>query len=199
MTFIVGLTGGIGSGKTTVANKFAERGVPLVDADIIARDVVAPNSHGLNKIAERYGSDILMTDQQLDRGKLRQIIFDTPTEKAWLDNLLHPLIRKEMAAQLEAITAPYCLLVVPLLVENGLQDMAHRVLVVDVSVENQIKRTTSRDSVSSEHVNKIVNLQATQQQRLEIADDVIHNDSDEEALDQQIDTLHQHYLSCTNR
>ncbi|WP_087016587.1 dephospho-CoA kinase [Thaumasiovibrio subtropicus] len=194
MTLIIGLTGGIGSGKTTVANKFAEKGVPLVDADIVARQVVEPNSQGLTAIIKKFGSDLLLTDGSLNRGKLRELVFSNPDNKVWIDALLHPMIRKEMQRQLDAISSEYCLLVVPLLVENGLQSMTDRVLVVDVSAEQQQQRTRDRDGVSNDQVARIIALQASREERLSIADDVIDNSRNTADLDQQINTLHQKYL-----
>ncbi|KLV06229.1 dephospho-CoA kinase [Photobacterium aquae] len=195
MTMVIGLTGGIGSGKTTVANLFAEYGIDIIDADVIARDVVAPGSAGLNAIKQKLGSDILLTDGQLNRSKLRDAIFNDSSLKSWLDNLLHPLIREKMQAEIIASTAPYCLLVVPLMVENNLQQMTDRLLVVDVSEEVQISRTTARDGVSAEQVVKILAAQASRQQRLDVADDVICNNGDGSNLREKTAQLHQYYLA----
>ncbi|NVP02535.1 dephospho-CoA kinase, partial [Photobacterium damselae subsp. damselae] len=128
MSFVVGLTGGIGSGKTTVANLFARYGVDLIDADIIARDVVAPNSTGLAAIIDKFGADITLENGELDRAQLRQLIFSKPEQKEWLNQLLHPMIRQQMLAQIQASTSPYCLLIVPLMVENNLQALTQRLL-----------------------------------------------------------------------
>ncbi|WP_413111099.1 dephospho-CoA kinase [Thaumasiovibrio sp. DFM-14] len=193
-SFVVALTGGIGSGKTTVANLFHALDVPLIDADIIARQVVEPGSEGLAAIVAHFGSDILLTDGQLNRAKLRQCIFSDQQQKAWLNNLLHPLIRRTMQQRIDNCTAPYCLLVVPLLVENGLQIMADRVLVVDVSEETQIARTVQRDSVDMTQVKQILASQASRAERLAVADDVINNDDQPLTLEQQVAKLHQRYL-----
>ncbi|MGL4899407.1 MAG: dephospho-CoA kinase, partial [Shewanella sp.] len=129
--FVVGLTGGIGSGKTTVANLFAELGITLVDADIVAREVVAKGSAGLNAIVAHFGSQILTPEGELDRGKLRQRIFSHDEERLWLNQLLHPMIRQTMLTQVNQATSPYVIMVVPLLFENGLDSLVNRVLVVD--------------------------------------------------------------------
>ncbi|MEL6114469.1 dephospho-CoA kinase [Photobacterium sp. SP02] len=194
MTLVVGLTGGIGSGKTTVANLFANYGIDIIDADLIARDVVAPGSAGLKAIAERLGNDILLTDGQLNRSKLREAIFNEPALKAWLDSLLHPMIRQQMKQDINKATSPYCLLVVPLMVENQLQAMTDRVLVIDVREDIQIARTTVRDKVNDDQVRKILAAQATREQRLAAADDVIDNNGDSHQLRGEVARLHQQYL-----
>lgn len=198
MPFVVGLTGGIASGKTTVADLFHEHfQIEIVDADIVAREVVEPGSEGLNAIAERYGETILTAEHTLDRAKLREIIFSTPEEKEWVNGLLHPMIREKMQNQLQAVSSPYALLVIPLMVENNLQSMADRILVVDVSPETQIRRTMQRDSVPETQVKAILASQADRKQRLAIANDVILNDGDKENLLSQITQLHQKYLSLS--
>ncbi|QUJ67082.1 dephospho-CoA kinase [Photobacterium sp. GJ3] len=194
MTLVIGLTGGIGSGKTTVANLFADYGIDIIDADIIARDVVAPGSDGLQAIVDRLGHDILLTDGQLNRSKLREAIFNDPELKSWLDGLLHPMIRQQMTRQIQQASSPYCLLVVPLMVENRLQTMADRLLVVDVSETVQIARTTARDQVDEAQVRKILAAQASRSQRLAAADDVIDNNGDSHSLRGDVARLHQHYL-----
>ncbi|PHM68192.1 dephospho-CoA kinase [Xenorhabdus sp. KJ12.1] len=194
MTYIVALTGGIGSGKTTISNVFSSLGVPLVDADIIAREVVASGSPALQTIAEHFGSDILLSDGSLNRAVLRQKIFAAPEEKQWLNSLLHPLIHTETQRQLNQINAPYAIWVVPLLIENNLMHLADRILVVDVSPEVQISRTITRDGVSREQVENILAAQADRNERLEKADDVILNDQKEQDLTVRIAELHQQYL-----
>ncbi|PSU24999.1 dephospho-CoA kinase [Photobacterium phosphoreum] len=195
MTVVIGLTGGIGSGKTTVANLFGDYGIDLIDADIIARDVVAIGSRGLCRIIEKFGNSILLTDGNLDRSQLRAAIFSDPHLKNWLNQLLHPLIREQMLADIDRATSPYCLLIVPLMVENNLQTLTDRLLVVDVDQQTQIMRTQQRDNVSLEQIKNILAAQASRQQRLDAADDIICNNGDNQALLTQVAQLHQHYLA----
>ncbi|MCD9486085.1 dephospho-CoA kinase [Photobacterium iliopiscarium] len=195
MTMVIGLTGGIGSGKTTVANVFAEYGIDLIDADIIARDVVAIGSVGLARITEKFGNRILLNDGNLDRSQLRTAIFSDPQLKNWLNQLLHPLIRDKMLADIDRATSPYCLLIVPLMIENNLQTLTDRLLVVDVDQQTQIMRTQQRDNVSLEQINNILAAQASRQQRLDAADDIICNNGDNQALLTQVAQLHLHYLA----
>ena len=195
MTIVIGLTGGIGSGKTTVANVFAEYGIDLIDADIIAREVVAVGSVGLARITEKFGNSILLNNGNLDRSQLRTVIFSDPQHKEWLNQLLHPLIREKMLADIDRATSPYCLLIVPLMVENNLQTLTDRLLIVDVDQQTQIMRTQQRDNVSLEQIKSILAAQASRQQRLDAADDIICNNGDNQALLTQVAQLHQHYLA----
>jgi dephospho-CoA kinase len=198
--FVVGLTGGIASGKTTVANLFHhEFGIELVDADVVARDVVEVGSEGLNALAQHFGSDILQTDGSLDRAALRARIFANDEEKQWVNNLLHPMIRQQMQQRLNASTSPYTLLVVPLLIENGLQSMADRVLVVDVAADTQIYRTMTRDGVPEQQVRSILKAQVDRDTRLMHADDVIDNNTDNAQLLPQVTQLHQKYLALCGK
>ncbi|NRF15438.1 dephospho-CoA kinase [Vibrio coralliilyticus] len=195
MPFVVGLTGGIASGKTTVANLFQSQfGIEIVDADVVAREVVEPGSEGLKVIEERWGSDILLHDGTLNRAKLREVIFANEEEKAWVNGLLHPMIREKMQADIAKVTSPYGLLVIPLMVENNLQSLADRVLVVDVDKQTQMRRTVERDGVPLEQVESILAAQASRTQRLAIADDVIKNNATNQELLPQITELHQKYL-----
>lgn len=199
MTYTVALTGGIGSGKTTIANGFASLGVPLVDADVIARLVVEPDSPGLKALQQHFGDTILLPDGKLNRAQLRHIIFQNQQEKAWVNQLLHPLIQQETQKQIQQIRAPYFIWVVPLLVENKLTHLADRILVVDVTEEEQITRTMQRDSVSRDHVLKILQAQAKREQRLAVADDIIENHDNSLNQDEQIKQLHQHYLELAQK
>lgn len=192
--YIVALTGGIGSGKSTVANAFSALGVPLVDADVIACEVVKPNSPALRAIVQHFGSVMLSADGSLARTVLRTRIFSEPEEKAWLNDLLHPFIQEQTEQQLRAARAPYVLWVVPLLIENNLQQRANRVLVVDVDREVQIMRTLSRDCVSREQVENILAAQVPRQQRLACADDIIDNSGCPEEIMDHVATLHRRYL-----
>ncbi|PSV12078.1 dephospho-CoA kinase [Photobacterium leiognathi] len=198
MSLVIGLTGGIGSGKTTVANLFADTyGIDIIDADIVAREVVEPNTFGLNAIVEKCGKEILLEDGTLNRAKLRDAIFSQPELKTWLNNLLHPLIREKMQQDINQSQSPYCLLVVPLMVENNLQTMTDRLLVVDVGEQVQIERTQQRDNVSVEQIKNILASQASREQRLDAADDVITNNGDNKALVSQVEQLHLQYLKMS--
>lgn len=198
MTYIVGLTGGIGSGKTTIANLFANLGVPLVDADVVAREVVEKDSPLLSKIVEHFGPQILTKQGELNRAALREIVFHHDEEKQWLNNLLHPAIRERMKQQLSEQTAPYTLFVVPLLIENKLTALCDRILVVDVSPQTQLARSAQRDNNNFEQIQRIINSQVSQQERLKWADDVINNDADLAQnlphLQKKVLELHQFYL-----
>ncbi|WP_318515915.1 dephospho-CoA kinase [Photobacterium leiognathi] len=198
MSLVIGLTGGIGSGKTTVANLFADTyGINIIDADIVAREVVEPNTFGLNAIIEKCGKEILLEGGTLNRAKLRDAIFSQPELKTWLNNLLHPLIREKMQQDINQSQSPYCLLVVPLMVENNLQTMTNRLLVVDVDEQVQIERTQQRDNVSIEQIENILASQASREQRLDAADDVITNNGDNKALVSQVEQLHLQYLKMS--
>ncbi|ENM5934020.1 dephospho-CoA kinase [Vibrio mimicus] len=200
MSFVVALTGGIASGKTTVANLFHEHfGIDLVDADVIAREVVEPGTDGLKAITAHFGQTILNQDDSLNRTALRERIFADPEQKTWINQLLHPMIRQRMQQALAQTTSPYTLLIVPLLVENQLQNMADRVLVVDVEESIQIERTIARDNVSIEQAQAILAAQATRAQRLAIADDVLKNDAKNQKLLPQITLLHQKYLAMSRQ
>lgn len=197
MPFIIGLTGGIASGKTQVSDHF-ERAhqIDIIDADVIARQVVEPNTPALKEIENRFGAEILRSDKSLNRAKLREIIFNHEAEKDWLNQLLHPIIRKQIQASLAQATSPYAILVAPLLIENKLEYLVDRVLVVDVDEATQLKRTTARDNVSISQVKAILSAQIDRKTRLAQADDVINNnDIDLNQLKQQVDTLHYQYLA----
>lgn len=202
MALIIGLTGGIASGKTTIANLFQEHfSIDIVDADIIARQVVDIGTPGLSAVIEHFGENILQDNGHLNRGALRERIFADPIEKQWLNATLHPLINQKMTEQLKQVKSPYGLLVVPLLIENQLQSMVDRVLVVDVDEQTQISRTMARDKVNEQQARAILAAQATRAERLAIADDVIKNEAKNQQLLPQITELHQKYLamSGTNR
>ncbi|MGL5948078.1 MAG: dephospho-CoA kinase [Aeromonas sp.] len=193
---IIALTGGIGSGKTTVSNAFAALGVSVVDSDVIARQVVAPGQAALAAIAAHFGHTLLEPSGQLDRRALRERVFSDKAAKAWLNALLHPLIGQEMQRQCAAATSPYCLLVVPLLVENNLLHLASRILLVDVDEATQVRRTCARDGVSPAQAAAIIAAQASRAARLQVADDVLENrDGDSAARQAQIVQLHQRYLA----
>lgn len=198
MPYIVGLTGGIGSGKSTIADLFAQHYVPIIDADIVAREVVAKGSPLLEQISAHFGEQILTENGELNRAALRERIFHNHEEKQWLNQLLHPAIRHEMQRQLQAQTADYVLFVVPLLIENKLIALCDRILVVDVSPETQLQRATQRDNNPPELIQQIINSQVSRAERLAAADDVLNNEGKLEEilphLQQQVIELHQQYL-----
>jgi dephospho-CoA kinase len=198
--FIVGLTGGIGSGKTTIANLFDQHNITIVDADIVARDVVAIGSPALGQISQHFGKGFIQADGQLDRALLRKQIFSNNKDKLWLNNLLHPLIREQLITQMKAAKSPYCLLVAPLLIENDLITLVNRVLVIDVSEATQISRTTKRDNNSVEQVQAIIASQASRKVKQDHADDLLNNNCHSlKELKVMVDKLHQHYLSLAAR
>ncbi|MGE6261661.1 dephospho-CoA kinase [Aeromonas media] len=198
--YVVAITGGIGSGKTTIANQFAALGIEVVDADLIAREVVAPGTPALAAIVNHFGTEILTEQGLLDRRALRERIFSDPAAKSWLNALLHPIIRSEMLRQCAAVSSPYCLLVVPLLVENRLTGLADRVLVIDVDEATQIERTCRRDGVSREQAQAILASQASRSKRLAMADDVLDNQSGTtETIRARILALHETYLAFASQ
>jgi dephospho-CoA kinase len=192
---VVGLTGGIGSGKSTVANFFSALGINVFDADLIAREIVAPGTLALDKIITRFGSQIINDTGYLNRSKLRNIIFSDPAAKLWLENLLHPLVRTRMRELVQQATSPYCLLMIPLLLEGKPNDLVQRILVVDAPEELQVNRTQLRDKASVQQINQIMQTQVSRSQRLAKADEVIVNDGDLSQLESQVANLHVKYLS----
>lgn len=192
---VIGLTGGIGSGKTTVADIFAQYGIDIIDADIVAREVVEPGTPALAKIAEHFGSNFILADGNLDRAKLRHKVFANEADKTWLNALLHPLIRNSMAEQCKLAKSPYCFLVAPLLIENGINNTVNKVLVVDVDPKTQIARTVDRDNNTEEQVQKILDAQVSREERLKHADFLINNDDCSIGeLKEQIELLHREFL-----
>ena len=193
--WILGLTGGIGSGKSAAAEHFAALGVHVVDADHAARWVVEPGRPALSQIAEHFGEQVLQADGQLNRGALRTLIFSEPEQRRWLEALLHPLIREEIANNLAQAQSPYAILVSPLLIESGQHTTTQRVLVIDVPQALQIQRTLKRDNTSEEQVHAILKAQASREDRLRHADDILTNDRDLEALKTEVERLHHFYLT----
>ena len=191
---VVGLTGGISSGKSTVADLFAKKDVPIIDADQLARALTIPGTPALNQIIKLFGQEIVLPDGTLDRKKLGNLIFRDATKRKQLEELLHPLIRAEMKRQIEALNTPYCIAMIPLLLETTQNPLINRILVVDTSEESQISRTMARDHLSREAVEAILKTQMDRQKRLSLADDVICNDGTYENLIPQVDELHEDYL-----
>ena len=195
---VIGLTGGIGSGKTTITNYFVELGIEVIDADIIAREVVAINSPALKAIANHFGNDYLLADGQLNRSLLRSRIFSNEADKTWLNNLLHPLIRFNIVKQTKEAKSSYCILVAPLLIENDLLELIDRVLIVDVSETTQISRTLQRDCSSEQEVKAIIASQTSRESRVKVADDIINNDdSSLSEIKTAVLSLDKKYLALT--
>jgi dephospho-CoA kinase len=193
--WILGLTGGIGSGKSAAAQCFVDLGIHLVDADNAARWVVEPGRPALAKIAEHFGADVLQADGTLDRAALRELIFKDPQQRVWLEGLLHPLIREEIRQYLARAESPYAILVSPLLLETSQHQMVQRVLVIDVPEAVQIERTVLRDKTNEAQVRAILEAQASREERLSRADDVIVNDRDPAWLKSEVERLHHFYLT----
>ena len=195
---VIGLTGGIGSGKSTVANGFGELGVPLIDADLIARELVEPGQTALEEIRAVFGPGCLNAEGRLDRTRIQQRIFNDETLRLRLEAILHPEIRRRIKALITDIRAAYCIVVIPLLLETGQNDLVDRILVVDAPEEEQIKRVAARDKLSHNAVIRIMRTQADRETRLASADDIIVNNSGLESLTSQIQSLHHRYLELTN-
>jgi dephospho-CoA kinase len=195
--FAVGLTGGIGSGKTTVADLFAAQGVPIVDTDFIAHRITAPNGVAMPLIAKEFGAEFVTADGALDRAKMRALVFSDNSARARLEAITHPLIHAETDRERNAATGPYLIVVVPLLVESGMwKARVDRVLTVDCSVDTQIERVMRRNAFAREQVLAIIDKQATREARLAAADDVIVNENAPlEELAAQVDRLHRQYLA----
>jgi len=193
--FIIGLTGGVGSGKSEVAKLFAALNIDIVDTDQIAREIVQVGSELLNKIATKFGTKILNQDGSLNRAKMRKLIFADLHAKQWLERLLHPVIYRQMYHQILATKSIYCIVIIPLLIESHMPYPIDRILVVDTTKEQQIKRITQRDQVSEREVKDIIAAQATREARLKIADDIIENTKDIKYLQEQVAALHKLYLN----
>ncbi|PHX45524.1 dephospho-CoA kinase [Pseudomonas sp. NZIPFR-PS5] len=193
--WILGLTGGIGSGKSAAAQCFVDLGVHLVDADHAARWVVEPGRPALAQIAEHFGASVLQADGTLNRSALRELIFKDPQQRVWLESLLHPLIREEIRQYLARAESAYAILVSPLLLETSQHQMVQRVLVIDVPKSVQIQRTVLRDKTNEEQVRAILKAQASREERLSRADDVIVNDRDPAWLKSEVERLHHFYLT----
>lgn len=197
-TYSIGLTGGIGSGKSTVANLFRQFDIDIVDTDLIAKDVVRAGQPVLLNISERFGAKALLDNGELNRKYMRKVVFENPELKAWLNAQLHPLIRKEMLLQIENAVSTYVLVDVPLLTENNMASLFDRILVVDCSEQTQITRAVSRDGASKSAIQNIISAQANRTQRLAIANDVIVNESDMAHLQTEVSILHQQYTALSN-
>lgn len=194
--FAVGLTGGIGSGKSTVADLFAARSVAIIDTDLISHCLTAPGGAAMDAIHAEFGAPFLTADGALDRARMRAYVFEEPSARARLEAILHPLIRSETERAAQQAAGAYLMFVVPLLVESGnWQERVDRVLVVDVPEEEQVRRVTQRSGLPAAQVRAIMAAQATRADRLAAADDVIDNTGDARALEPQVERLHRHYLA----
>jgi dephospho-CoA kinase len=197
---VVGVTGGIGSGKSTAARLFAECGAGLVDTDEIALSLTQPGQPAVQEIARRFGPEYITPAGALDRQRMRSHVFSDPAAKAELEAILHPLIRTQVAEQVRGCDAPYVLVLIPLLVETGgYPTLVQRILVVDADEAVQIARTMARSALSEEQVRAIMRTQATREQRLAAADDIIDNNGDLDRLRLQVQALHARYLEMTHR
>lgn len=190
----IGLTGGIGSGKSEASRYFAELGVPVIDTDVIARELVEPAQPALTEIVEAFGEEILDANGHLDRARLRQQVFADTEKRKELENILHPRIRARAEALATQLDAPYCVVVIPLLVEAARDYRIERVLVIDTPVELQYQRIALRDGLSDREIKAVLEIQADRQQRLRAADDVVLNDGSVDKLHAKIEDLHRFYL-----
>jgi len=196
--YIIGLTGGIGSGKTAASQFFEALGVCVVDADVVAREVVQPGTQALWNIAEHFGESILQIDGTLDRKKLRSVIFSTPSEKVWLEQLLHPIIRKETIRQLKAAHSDYSILVSPLLFETDQHQLTQRTLLIDVPEDIQLERAAKRDDNQKEQIQKIIDSQLSRKTKQQRADDIISNHLSLSSLKLSIEKQHKIYLELAH-
>jgi dephospho-CoA kinase len=190
----VGLTGGIASGKSTIARRFMDLGIPVIDADEAARAVVAPGKPGLAAVVERFGSSVVVENGELDRRALRELVFRDPQLRHTLEAILHPLIRADMERSAQMAAGPYVVMAIPLLIEGGSRDRVDRILVVDVDEAVQMQRLLARDGCSPEQAHAILAAQATRSARLAAADDVLLNTGTVTDLRQSVDALHARYL-----
>jgi len=194
---VIGLTGGIGSGKSAVSRCFERRGVPVIDADVLAREVVAPGEPALAAIAREFGKEMIQADGALDRARLRERVFADPAARKRLEGLLHPRIRERMRALLATLSlgTPYAVLVIPLLLETRQRDLVDRLLVVEASEPRRIARVTARDRVSEEQVRRVIAAQCSAAERADAADDLLMNEGSESELDAKVSALHEKYLA----
>ena len=190
----IGLTGGIASGKSTVAQRFTDFGVPVIDADAAARAVVAPNTPGLAQVIQRFGAGVLAENGDLDRRALRDLIFSDPSSRRDLESILHPLIRADMDKSADQAVGSYLIMAIPLLIESGRSDRVDRILVVDVDEAVQLRRVMERDGCTSEQARAILASQAARSARLAVADDVLLNTGTVSELRQAVERLHERYL-----
>lgn len=195
----VGLTGGIGSGKSTICQQFSSLGAPVIDSDDIARSVVAVGQPALQKLEQHFGKHILNSDGSLNRAALRDIIFNNPPQKNYVETLLHPLILQQIQIDLEDITYPYVIIEIPLLFEAGWQTYVDQVLVVDLPEHLQIERLMKRDGLGRDKLQQIIDNQLSRSERSKNADQIIDNSKNQQEISQQILEIHQHYLQLADK
>lgn len=189
----IGLTGGIGSGKSTACEIFRELGVPVIDADLIAHQLIKKDGAAYSVIKKLFGNEIIMENGEINRPLLRKIIFNTPSSRTKLENILHPLVFSEIEKQVSTLNHPYCVICIPLLVETNATDKVDRILVIDADDSKQIERTIQRDKSNKSDVCKIIETQAPRNRRLDAADDIIQNNNDIDSLRAEIQLLHDKY------
>lgn len=195
----IGLTGGIGSGKTTVAKLFAGLNIPVIDTDVIARELVEPGSRALAQIRQVFGVSMIAADGSLDRSAMRQLVFSDAEQKRKLEAILHPMIRKCVQDRVSLLEAPYCIIGIPLLFESGMTDLVDRVLVIDCPVETQIERVKERDGLDETLIRAIIASQVTRELRKSRADELIDNSATDSMLAEQVKKLHNLYLYLSIR
>ncbi|XBC37835.1 MAG: dephospho-CoA kinase [Buchnera aphidicola (Meitanaphis microgallis)] len=197
MTYIVALTGGIGSGKTTISNLFKNIGIQVVDTDTITRNILKYDQTIINTIIKKFGIQFLKTNGSINRKTLKNYIFSHKIKKLWLEKLLHPIIIKTMKKKLEQVTSPWCLCVIPLLIEMKLYRYVNRILLVDIPIQQQLQRTIKRDKINAIQAKLIISTQATRLERLLISDDIIDNTNTIDVVNSSIKRLNEHYLKLT--
>lgn len=193
----IGITGGIGSGKTTIANLFLDLGVPVIDSDVIARSLLDPGEKSYTEVVNLFGNDILNEDKTINRSKLRDIVFSNPNSKNKLESIIHPEVRKKISSEVITVNSPYCIIVVPLLIEANFLDLVDRTLVVNAKKSIRIQRIITRDNLSKEDVEKIIGSQSSDADKLKIADDVIENNNSNNSVFDEVKKLHEKYLSLS--
>lgn len=195
----IGLTGGIASGKSAVADEFASLGIPVIDADVISRELVEPGQPALARIVDLFGAEVLDRSGRLDRRRLRELVFADPAQRRRLEDILHPAVRVELARRSQASTGPYQILVIPLLIENGLDYLVDRILVVDTPEATQLERLQARDGVDETHARRMLAAQTSRSARLAAADDTISNTGSLVDLRRQVAALHEKYLEMRHQ
>ena len=194
----IGLTGGIGSGKSTVAALFEHHGIPVIDADKISHALLEPGQDAYKKVVKLFGEEILNDNKSINRNKLRDLVFSDPKNKIKLENIIHPEVYSNIVTETSKLQTAYCIIVVPLLVEAGFLDIVDRVLVIDADEPERIKRIAKRDGMSAQEIKKIIESQSSRQEKLKIADDIINN-NDKNLLADQVKALHEKYMNITSR